>query len=86
VRTEVADISEMGRNTQGVRLVNLKDGDRLVALEVVSENDLERYATEEARIERKRPPLILDEGPDEEPADDSQGPEDDAPAPEKEGE
>jgi DNA gyrase subunit A len=65
VRTPVADISEMGRNTQGVRLVNLKESDQLVALEIVSEDDLERYATEEARLERKRPPLIMDEGPDE---------------------
>ncbi len=46
VRTPVAEISTMGRNTQGVRLVNLKEGDRLVALEIVSEQDLERYAAE----------------------------------------
>jgi DNA gyrase subunit A len=44
VRTPVAEISTMGRNTQGVRLVNLKDADRLVALEIVSEQDLEKYA------------------------------------------
>jgi DNA gyrase subunit A len=48
VRTPIAEISSMGRNTQGVRLVNLKEGDRLVALEIVSEQDLERYATEDA--------------------------------------
>jgi DNA gyrase subunit A len=46
VRTPVAEISTMGRNTQGVRLVNLKEGDRLVALEIVSEQDLEKYAAE----------------------------------------
>jgi DNA gyrase subunit A len=44
VRTPVADISSMGRNTQGVKLVNLKSGDRLVGLEIVSERDLEQYA------------------------------------------
>jgi len=44
VRTAVCDISIMGRNTQGVKLVNLKDDDRLVGLEVVSERDLEQYA------------------------------------------
>jgi DNA gyrase subunit A len=71
VRTPVAEISEMGRNTQGVRLVNLKEADQLVALEVVSEDDLERYATEEARSERKRPPLIMDEGPDDGSDEDS---------------
>jgi DNA gyrase subunit A len=46
VRTPVSEISTMGRNTQGVRLVNLKEGDRLVALEIVSEQDLEKYAAE----------------------------------------
>lgn len=50
VRTPVAEISSIGRNTQGVRLVNLKDGDKLVALEVVSEQDLERYATSDAAV------------------------------------
>jgi DNA gyrase/topoisomerase IV subunit A len=39
VRTPVAEISTMGRNTQGVRLVNLKEGDRLVSLEIVSEQE-----------------------------------------------
>jgi DNA gyrase subunit A len=48
VRTPCADLSVMGRNTQGVRLVNLKAGDSLVALDVVSESDLERYALPEA--------------------------------------
>ncbi|MBL8863592.1 MAG: DNA gyrase subunit A [Planctomycetes bacterium] len=46
VRTSAAEISTIGRNTQGVRLVNLKEGDRLVSLEIVSEADLEKYAAE----------------------------------------
>ncbi|MCY2959839.1 MAG: DNA gyrase subunit A [Planctomycetota bacterium] len=54
VRTPVTEISTIGRNTQGVRLVNLKDGDKLVSLEVVSEADLEKYATEA----RERPVTI----------------------------
>ncbi|MFL6617804.1 MAG: DNA gyrase C-terminal beta-propeller domain-containing protein, partial [Povalibacter sp.] len=33
VRTPVKDISEQGRNTQGVRLIRLDEGDRLVGLE-----------------------------------------------------
>jgi DNA gyrase subunit A len=38
VRTPVKDISVQGRNTQGVRLIRLDDGDRLVGLEqIVSE-------------------------------------------------
>ncbi len=35
VRIPVAQISRIGRNTQGVRLANLKEGDRLVAAAVV---------------------------------------------------
>ena len=87
VRTPVTEISEMGRNTQGVRLVNLKDGDQLVALEVVSEDDLERYATEEQMRERKRPPLILDES-DEDASDpeDEGEPEEELPEDERAGE
>ncbi len=44
VRSNVSDLSSMGRNTQGVRLVNLKPGDLLVAVEVVSGSDIERFA------------------------------------------
>ncbi len=53
VRSRVADISSMSRNTQGVRLVNLrtskKEGtaDRLVAVAVVSAADLERFGNPE---------------------------------------
>ena len=46
VRTHVADVSSIGRNTQGVRLVNLKGEDKLVSVEVVSGRDLEKFATE----------------------------------------
>jgi len=35
VRTPVKDISVQGRNTQGVRLIRLDDGDRLVGLEQI---------------------------------------------------
>jgi DNA gyrase subunit A len=33
VRTPVAEVSEQGRNTQGVRLIRLNEGDRLVSLD-----------------------------------------------------
>jgi DNA gyrase subunit A len=33
VRTAVNDVSEQGRNTQGVRLIRVDDGDRLVGLD-----------------------------------------------------
>jgi DNA gyrase subunit A len=35
VRTPVNDISVQGRNTQGVRLIRLDEGDRLVGLECI---------------------------------------------------
>jgi DNA gyrase subunit A len=35
VRTPVAEVSLMGRNTQGVRLIRLDEGDRLVGIERV---------------------------------------------------
>ena len=43
VRSRVADMRPMGRGTQGVRLVNLKSDDELVAMQVVSAEDLEEY-------------------------------------------
>jgi DNA gyrase subunit A len=40
VRTPVKDIREAGRNTQGVKLINLTAGDKLTAIaRVISEND-----------------------------------------------
>jgi DNA gyrase subunit A len=33
VRTPVGDISIVGRNTQGVRLIRLEEGERLVGIE-----------------------------------------------------
>jgi DNA gyrase subunit A len=35
VRTPVADVSIVGRNTQGVRLIRLDEGDRLTGVERV---------------------------------------------------
>jgi DNA gyrase subunit A len=39
IRTPVAPIRELGRNTQGVTLINLDDGDRLVGLERVADRE-----------------------------------------------
>jgi DNA gyrase subunit A len=41
VRIGVDDMRPMGRNTQGVRLVNLKDGDRVAGVDVIGAEDLE---------------------------------------------
>jgi len=43
VRSPVQDTRPMGRSTQGVRMVNLKDGDGLVGIEIVSAADLEAF-------------------------------------------
>jgi DNA gyrase subunit A len=48
VRTPVKDIREAGRNTQGVKLINLNTGDKLTAIaRVVSESDEDEPATPE---------------------------------------
>ena len=39
VRIAAASISRIGRNTQGVRVTNLKEGDRLIAVAKVVESD-----------------------------------------------
>jgi DNA gyrase subunit A len=39
VRTAVGDVSEQGRNTQGVRLIRLDEGDRLVGLDRIVPDD-----------------------------------------------
>ncbi len=39
VRVSASAISRIGRNTQGVRVVNLKDGDKLIATAVVPEEE-----------------------------------------------
>jgi DNA gyrase subunit A len=39
IRTPVRSIREMGRSTQGVRLINLGEGEKLAGLERVAEPD-----------------------------------------------
>lgn len=39
IRTKIAGISLLGRNTQGVRLINLKDGESVVSVEKIAETD-----------------------------------------------
>ncbi len=60
VRTQVSEISVQGRNTQGVRLIRVDEGDRLVGLErIVTEGAAEAGAegaegVEGARGRRRR--------------------------------
>jgi len=44
IRTGLDEIRSIGRNTQGVRLINLKEGDKLVAAEKIAAEDLEDEA------------------------------------------
>jgi DNA gyrase subunit A len=39
VRTRVSEVSQSGRNTQGVRLIRLKDNEKLVGVEQVAETE-----------------------------------------------
>ncbi|HXF59512.1 MAG TPA: DNA gyrase subunit A [Candidatus Saccharimonadales bacterium] len=39
IRTKVSEISEIGRNTQGVKLINLEEGDQLIDVAKVEEKD-----------------------------------------------
>ena len=39
IRTRISEIRDMGRATQGVRLINLGDGEKLAGLEKVLERD-----------------------------------------------
>jgi DNA gyrase subunit A len=52
VRTPIADISVMGRNTQGVRLIRLDEGDRLVWIERVEALQDEENNEENEEVEQ----------------------------------
>ena len=41
----------VGRNTQGMRMINLKAGDRLVGVEIVTRRDLEAFGVTEDEAE-----------------------------------
>lgn len=69
VRGHVTDISSMSRNTQGVKLVNLKGGDRLVSVAVVKGEDLERFGETDEGAEPpiEQAPPAGEAKPDKEP-------------------
>jgi DNA gyrase subunit A len=55
VRTGVDEVSELGRNTQGVRLIRLSEGERLVGIERIE--SLEGESTDESEpSDSDRPP------------------------------
>ena len=68
VRTRVDEVSVQGRNTQGVRLIRLKDGEKLVGLEAVQ--DPEEALSEAHEAEDSQPAAENRESDD---AGDAQG-------------
>ncbi|HVC31417.1 MAG TPA: DNA gyrase subunit A [Steroidobacteraceae bacterium] len=58
VRTGVDEVSELGRNTQGVRLIRLSEGERLVGIERIESLDGEATSAQESGSgeESDRPP------------------------------
>ncbi len=48
VRTNVSEVSVLGRNTQGVRLIRLTDGEKLVELAAIDEAEIGEDGTEES--------------------------------------
>ena len=56
VRTGVDEVSELGRNTQGVRLIRLSEGERLVGIERIESLEGESAEGSEPG-ETDRPPV-----------------------------
>ncbi len=52
IRMAVSDIRVAGRATQGVRLINIKDGDSIAAVSVVAKSDDESEQVTEAPVEQ----------------------------------
>jgi len=50
VRTRTDEISVLGRNTQGVRVIRLKEGEHVVGVERIDEPDEVVVATDDAEI------------------------------------
>ena len=69
IRTRVAEISMIGRNTQGVRLMNLKEGDRCLAAAVVAPEDEEEAQRRSGPAGRTAP--SDDAGPADDEAEDT---------------
>ena len=66
VRTKVQDVSVVGRNTQGVRLIKLGDGENLTQLVRVA-----NMGDEEEQLDEDGNPIVGDDGTDTNVVDDS---------------
>jgi DNA gyrase subunit A len=64
IRTGLEQVREIGRNTQGVRLIKLNEGDKLVATEKIAPDDIDNSQEQNAEPKPKSEP---ESGPEEEP-------------------
>jgi DNA gyrase subunit A len=71
VRTRVDEVSVLSRNTQGVRLIKLKEGERMQGLERIEESADENAKRELARAEGEDAELLADENGTDEVIDDA---------------
>lgn len=77
IRTRVSEIRETGRNAQGVRVMNVEDGERVVAIEALQDKNDEELDQDAARVaaEGSTHPHApsAEEGSEEESVDDLSG-------------
>src|SRR5690606_34141064 len=78
IRTRVADISTIGRNTQGVRVIRVDEGDLVGSLAKLPEEELSVDTLPDLPATETDPPHVLDDGVAEaeasdHPADDEAG-------------
>lgn len=60
IRTRAADVSVIGRNTQGVRLINLDEGEKVVAVGPLGESEEESVEVEAQAETEVKPPETPD--------------------------
>jgi DNA gyrase subunit A len=75
VRTRVDEVSVLSRNTQGVRLIKLKEGERMQGLERIEESADENAKRELARAEADDSEALADDGIADEVIDNTSGDE-----------
>lgn len=75
VRTRVDEVSVLSRNTQGVRLIKLKEGERMQGLERIEESADESAKRELARADGGDADELVEEGVADEVMDDTSGDE-----------
>ena len=70
-RTRVSEIRVVGRNTQGVRVMNLNEGDKIASLAKIAKEDVDAQAAADAPSISDVPPETkepeADQGPGSEP-------------------